>query len=106
MPLHPNTGISAADTSEPTVWILNPETLGANSELAICSWALAAGGLASATVIGPSAATRMTSGSGPMNSPPVSPEIEFIHLAAPQNMRFGRSIQHRQRAARCPPWFV
>ena len=34
------------------------------------------------------------------------PEIEFIHLAAPQNVRFGRSIQHRQRVARCPPGFV
>jgi len=66
----------------------------ANSELAICSWASAAGGLASATVLGPSAASRMTSGSGPLNSPPVSPEIEFIHLATPQNVRFGRAASN------------
>jgi len=26
MPLHLNTGISGVDTSEPTVWKLNPET--------------------------------------------------------------------------------
>jgi len=26
----------------------------------------------------------------------LNPEIEFIHLAASQNVRFGRSIQHRQ----------
>ncbi len=29
-----------------------------------------------------------------------------IGIAAPQNVRFGHSIQHRQRAARCPPGFV
>ena len=88
------------------VWILNPETLVANSELAVCSWALEAGGSAFASVLDSLAALRCPALTQPANSPPVFPEIEFIHLAAPQDARFGRSIQHRQRAARCPSGFV
>jgi len=74
------------------VCTLSLGTLVANSELAICSWASVAGGLASATVLGPSAVTRMTSGSGLLNSPPVSLGLDSIHPVAAPTAMVGEAV--------------
>ncbi len=63
-------------------WMLDPgsrsandRTLVANSELAVCSWALEAGGSAFASVLDPLAALRCPALAQPVNSPPVSDRL-------------------------------
>jgi hypothetical protein len=61
----------------------NVRTLVANSELAVCSWALEAGGSAFASVRDPLAALRCPALAQLLNSPPVS-------------VRFGPSMERSQ----------
>jgi len=66
----------------PTLLVYILGTLVANSELAVCSWALEAGGSAFASVLDLLAALRCPALAQPVNSPPVSLGLDSIQARA------------------------